>query len=109
MNKYYGTVGYIETVEDPPDSGIWVENVTECNYYGDVIRNSKQWESGTSINDDLKVNNQISIIADPYANSHFFAMKYISWMGTLWKISNVEVQYPRLILSLGGVYNGKTA
>ena len=78
---------------------------TERDYRGDVLRNTRKWENGEHLNDDLNVNNQISIVADAYANENFFAMRYISWMGAYWKITNVEVQRPRLILTIGGVYN----
>jgi hypothetical protein len=64
---------------------------------------------GTKVNDDLSVNNSISIVADEYANEHFFAIRYVAWAGTLWTVTNVEVQSPRLLLTLGGVYNGPTA
>lgn len=106
MAKFYGKVGYIETAETPPGSEIWEEVKTERCYYGDVLRNTKRWERGESLNDDLDVSNKISIVADPYAYQHFFAIRYVSWMGSLWKVTSVEVERPRLILSIGGVYNG---
>lgn len=107
MAKYYGQVGYAETVEKSP--GVCTESFVEKNYYGDVIRNTRRLDAGESINDDVVVNNVISIVADPYANHHFFAIRYIRWMGALWKVTNVEVQSPRLLLTIGGVYNGPTA
>ena len=106
MAKFYGQVGFAETVETRP--GIWKEVITERNHYGDVLPNIRRLESGQSINDDVTVNNKISIMADPYAYQHFFAMRYVRWMGTLWKVTNVEVQSPRLMLTIGGVYNGPT-
>lgn len=106
MAKYYGQVGYEETTETRP--GIFTPSITERNYYGDVLRNARRLESGEKINDDVVVNNSLSIVADPYAYQHFFAIRYIRWMGTLWKVTNVEVQSPRLILTIGGVYNGPT-
>ena len=107
MAKWYGTIGYAETVEQPENSGIWVETITERSYYGDVIRNSRRLESAGQVNDNVVVSNQISIVADPFANQNFHAMRYAEFMGTKWKITNVEVQFPRLVLSLGGVYNGQ--
>lgn len=105
--KFYGIVGYGETVEMA--AGVWKDVITEVSYYGDVVRNTRQLSDGTKVNDDLTVNNSISIVADSYANEHFFAMRYVKWMGTLWIVTNVEVQSPRLLLTLGGVYNGPTA
>lgn len=103
MAKYYGSIGYAETVETEP--GLWEEHITERKYYGDLVRNTRALQNSGEINDSVNVNNQISIVADPYANQNFHAMRYIEFMGTKWKISGVEVQYPRLILSLGGLYN----
>ena len=103
MAKFYGKIGYIETVEIEP--GLWVEQITEHSYYGDVLQNFRKLENSGSVNDNVNVSNRISIVADPYANEHFYAMRYVEFMGTKWKISNVEVQRPRLILSIGGVYN----
>ena len=104
--KFYGPVGYGETVETTP--GVWVARIVEYNYYGDVIRNSRKLDNGDKVNDDISVGNSISIVADAYANDHFFAMKYVKWAGVLWKVDNVDVESPRLILRLGGVYDGPT-
>lgn len=105
--KFYGPVGYGETVEKQP--GVWVDEIVERNYYGDIIRNTRRLESSDKINGDISVNNSISIVADAYAQNHFFAIRYIKWAGTYWLVSEVEVKSPRLILRLGGVYNGETA
>ena len=104
MAKFYGTIGYAKTVETMP--GVWTEQITERNYYGDVIRNSRRLQSSDKVNDDININNQISIVADPYAINNFHTMRYAEFMGAKWKISDVEVQYPRLLLTLGGLYNG---
>lgn len=106
MAKFYGQLGYAETLETSP--GVWKETITERNYAGDVLRNTRKLEAGESINDNVVVNNSLSIVADPYAYQHFFAIRYVRWMGTLWKVTNVEVQSPRLLLTIGGVYNGPT-
>lgn len=106
MAKFYGPIGYAETIETSP--GVWIDRIIERNYYGELKRNTSRWTvSSDSVNDDLNINNQISIISDPYAVSNFHSMKYIEFMGTKWKITNVEVLRPRLILTIGGVYNGQ--
>lgn len=107
MAKFFGEVGYGEAVETSP--GEWVNQITERQYYGDILRNTRQLTEGESVNKDLSVNNSISIVADAYADEHFFAICYIKWAGTLWTVTDVEVQSPRLILRLGGVYNGPAA
>lgn len=104
MAKFYGAIGYAKTVETMP--GVWTEQITERDYYGDVIRNSRRLQSSDKVNDDINISNQISIVADPYAINNFHSMRYAEFMGAKWKISDVEVQYPRLLLTLGGLYNG---
>ena len=104
MGKWFGKIGYAVTEETTP--GVWVEQITEHTYYGDIIRNTRRLQTSDKLNDDINVSNEISIVADPFARDNFHAMRYIEFMGTRWKVSSVEVQYPRLILSLGGVYNG---
>lgn len=101
--KWYGSIGFAELKETTP--GVWTPQITERNYRGDLIRNTRRLQSTDKVNDDININNQISIVADPYANMNFHTIKYATFMGTKWKVSDVEVQYPRLILSLGGVYN----
>lgn len=108
MARFYGKVGYGQAVETPADSGIYVEQVTEYPYIGDVLRNTRSLEDGTSLNNDISVGNSISIVADEKANMHFHEIKYVYWSGARWTVSSVEVKSPRLILSLGEVYNGPT-
>lgn len=102
MAKWFGSIGYAETVETTP--GVWVEQITVREYYGDLTRNTRRLQTADKINDDININNELSIISDPYAMNHFYSMRYAEFMGAKWKITNVEVQYPRLILSLGGLY-----
>lgn len=105
MAKFYGPIGYAESVEKSP--GVYDDEITERNYTGNFLSNTSRWSaSSETTNDDLNISNRISILADPYAYKNFHSMKYVEFMGTKWKISSVEVQYPRLILSIGGVYNG---
>lgn len=108
MAKFFGKIGYGVTEETSEGSGVWVDTIVEQDYYGDVIRNTRQLKEGEGLNNDLSVQNSISIVADAYANEHFFAIRYIQWAGALWTVSDVEVQSPRLLLRLGGVYNGPT-
>jgi len=104
--KFYGPVGFVEVVEKRP--GVKTTEPVEYSYAGDVLRRSLRYQAGESVNDTITPSQQISILADPYARSHVGSMKYVKWMGTAWKISEIEVQYPRLILTLGGAYNGAT-
>ena len=104
MAKFYGVIGYAATVQTEP--GIYEEQIVEIEYMGDVLRNTRRLREGSKINDDITISNQISIIADPYASNNFHAMRYVTFTGAKWKVSEVDVQYPRLILTLGGLYNG---
>lgn len=106
MAKFRGVVGFGISTETAP--GVWQDVITERTYSGDVVRNSRQLREDAKVNDDLAVVNSISIVMDAYAKETFFAIRYIRWMGSLWKVTDVEVQRPRLILRLGGVYNGET-
>lgn len=104
MAKFYGTVGYVNMVETVP--GVWAEEIVEKQYSGDVFRNTRRLQGADKLNDDITINNQISIVADPYAYNNFHSIRYVVYMGTKWKVTSVEVEYPRLILEVGGVFNG---
>lgn len=104
--KFYGKIGYVDTAETKP--GVYEEVVTERDYYGDVTRKISKWQTADKLNDDLTVNNEISIVADQYAYQHFSLIHYVIWEGVKWKINTITVQHPRLILEIGGVYNDGT-
>lgn len=107
MAKWFGKIGYAETVETAP--GVWKEQITVRDYYGDLTRNTRRLQSADKVNDDLNIANELSIVSDPYAIKNFHSMRYAEFMGAKWKISDVEVLYPRLRLTLGGLYNGEQA
>ncbi len=101
--KFYGSIGYADTAETAP--GVYEEQIVERQYYGDFIRNTRLLQSAQTLNDDINVANEISIVADPFAEQHFCKMRYVSFGGAKWKVSKVEINYPRLILTIGGLYN----
>ena len=104
MAKYYGNVGFLVTQETT--NGVWEEFLTAHPYAGEVLRfTSQQTPSPEKLNDDITVRNKISIIADPFAIGNFYNIRYVEWLGNKWKVTDVEVDYPRLILTIGGVYN----
>lgn len=103
MAKFSGIIGFSYTKETAPD--VWEEEIVEKKYLGDVTRNFSQRKSSSNLNDDIDISNAISIVADPYANQNLHAIRYVVFMGVKWKVTNIEVQYPRLLLSIGGVYN----
>lgn len=103
MAKFSGKIGYISTVETKP--GIWEETVIEKQYYGDLVKNTSRFTVSDSTNDNITISNSISIVADQYACYNYMHMRYVVFMNSKWKISNVELAYPRIILTLGGQYH----
>ena len=104
MAKWFGTIGYAETVETSP--GVWEEKITTRSYYGELLRNTRRLQSADQLNDNIVVANEISILADPYAMDHFHSIRYVEFSGSLWKVDTVTVETncPRLTLTLGGLY-----
>lgn len=107
MPKYYGRVGYAITYEDPDEPGIWVDKIKEVDVYGDTMRKSTGWQNSGQINDDLSLNCQVSILMGTIAPEHYPRIKYATVGGTKWKVTSIEPQYPRLLLTLGGEWNGE--
>lgn len=108
MAKWHGMVGYVnpdELKETKP--GIWEEPIVERPYSGETFRNVRLLNtSSESTNDNVNITTQISIVADPYATSHFYDMRYVTFQDKKWKVTNVEEKYPRLVLTMGGLWNG---
>lgn len=105
MAKWYGLVGYIKDTEVSP--GTYLPEAVERPYFGDVIKAISKWKPASKVNDDIDVSSQISIVADPFAYQNFQSIRYVEFMGAFWEVTTIEPQYPRLILSVGGVYNGQ--
>ena len=103
MAKFYGVIGYAISEETEP--GVFEEQIVERNHVGDVIRNTRRLKEVGKVNDDITISNQISILSDPFTSNNFHTIRYVSYMGSKWKVVEVEVVYPRLILTLGGLYN----
>lgn len=106
MAKFFGVIGYADLQETAP--GVWEEVIVERKHFGDVIKNVKRNENAQTLNDNINISNRISIVADPYALNHVFALRYVEWCGSRWEVSSVEIDRPRLVLTIGGVYNGPT-
>lgn len=104
MAKFYGNIGFVKTMETSPD--IWETVETVKRYRGDLVRNQRRWEDSESINEDLAISNEISIVADKFAYENIDAMKWVEVMGAKWKVNSVTIDYPRITLTVGGVYNG---
>lgn len=107
MGKWFGKIGYAETVETEP--GIWEEQITERSYYGDILSSRWMRQSSDKVNREINLSNRISIVADPFAIQNCSSMIYVEYAGTKWAISDIEIEQPRLIMTMGGVYNGEQA
>lgn len=103
MAKFFGKVGYRVMRETKP--GVFQEGIEERDYYGDLTRRSMRADATEVLNDDLNVANDISIVADAFAYEHFHDIRYVVMGGGKWKVRTVTVSRPRLMLSIGGVYN----
>lgn len=103
MAKFCGVIGYGKTTETRP--GVWEDTIVEKKYYGDILRKTFKSQQSGQVLDDINISNEISIIADAFAYENFQSMRYITFMKCKWKITNAEIQYPRLILTVGGLYN----
>lgn len=107
MAKWSGKVGFVVPKETSDQPGVWIESPpVERTYYGDFNRISRRLQNSDGLNDNVVIANELSIIADPFANENFMWIRYVTYMGTKWKVSNIQVQYPRLIFTLGDLYNG---
>lgn len=104
MARFYGKIGY--GVSEETVAGVWSDEITERAYYGDILNELRSTSSSEKVNDDVRLQNRISIVADAYALGNYLQIKYVEWAGFLWTVQSVDVERPRLILSLGGVYNG---
>lgn len=107
MARFSGTLGFAQTVETTP--GVWEDVVQERSYKGDVLQNFKRFEQGNDAHDGVRLTNQISILADPYAFENMNALRYVKLNGLYWEIQSIEINRPRIDLMLGGVYNGPKA
>lgn len=108
MARFHGEVGFGKDAEDPPGSGIWKQQVTEVTYFGEVTKNVRRAVDGETLSTNLTINHIVSVVADDSAIQQLSFIKYVRWAGAVWEVTKVESQRPRLILTLGGVYNGPT-
>ena len=106
MAKFYGIIGIVDTIETSP--GVWSDDIQEIRYTGDIIRKTRRWESTDNLNPDVTISDSISIIADEFTLASMHLMKYVKWRNAVWAVKNFTVEYPRIQLEIGGLYNGQT-
>lgn len=105
MAKFHGAIGYALLEESSP--GVWIDTIVEKNYRGDIILDQRRFQSSENLNDNINIDNSISILADAYAYENLGFMKYIVWNNVAWKIQSFSINRPRIVLQIGGVYNGE--
>jgi hypothetical protein len=105
MAKFYGVIGYAITTETTP--GVWVDTFIERNYTGDIVRNMRNWQHSDNVNPDITISDTISIIADGFVLENVHYMKYVKWQGSTWNIISIQVEHPRVIIGIGGLYSGQ--
>lgn len=103
MAKFRGNIGYVKTVETSP--GVWSDETVTRLYSGDVLQNNRRWQQSDKINEDLTISVKISIISDNYILENLMYLKFVEYMGAKWKVTDISIERPRLILTLGGLYN----
>ena len=107
MAKWYGVIGFAEPKEIRP--GIWDDVITERTYYGQVHQTTRRTQPASQVLDNIEVTNRISILADPFVEQNSHLIRYLTFMNTRWEVSSIEFKYPRLVMTVGGVYNGPKA
>ena len=105
MAKFSGKIGFSVESEDAAETGIWDPHITERQYYGDILNDTRKWIDGSKVNEDLNISNKFSIVANRFAIENVGCMLYVVWHGVKWKIITAEIQPPRIILYAGGLYN----
>lgn len=105
MARFAGKIGFARTAESTTKPGIWDDEIIERTYYGDINRRTFRNKSASGINDNLTISSEVSVVADLFASDNYHLVRYVEYRGVKWKVSSVDLQPPRLILTLEEVYN----
>lgn len=107
MSKYVGMIGFGMNRETEP--GVWEDEVIERKYRGDILKNNQHFAVGGTTSGELRISNHFSILCDSFAFDHVSDIRYLEWRGNRWMVDSIEIEYPRLIMTIGGIYNGPQA
>jgi hypothetical protein len=105
MAKFTGKVGFIEFVESEP--GLFRPVVIEKSFSGDLLLDRRGWKASEHTSGDVFVSNRISLLANADLVNNLANIKYVIFMGVKWKVATFEILLPRVILTLGEVYNAE--
>lgn len=108
MAKFSGMIGFSIESEDASETGIWTKEIVEKKYYGDILNDTRKWSDDSKVNEDFNISNKFSVVANKFAIENLGFMTYVAWHGFKWKIISAEIQGPRIILYVGGLYNAQT-
>lgn len=104
MGKFFGTIGLVIMEQTAP--GVYMPKTVTKSCYGEVLNVTKRWQGAAEqVNDNLNIDSRISILSNKFLTENLSHIRFVEWMGALWKVTSVELSYPRIILSIGGVYN----
>lgn len=107
MAKFHGKVGF-GAASVNKGGGVWEVDIVEKLFYGDHIRNGRRLDTDNSVNGTLTRSDRIEIMASPFAYANAELIRYVELRGVLWEVTTVSEERPRLVLQLGGKYNGRT-
>lgn len=102
--RWYGAIGYATDVEIKP--GVWVPQIVDRKYQGSLFKNKTALQQTAEINSGITFNHSLSVIADPFAYENYYSIKYVTYLNKKWIVTNIVMEYPRMTLTLGGMYNG---
>lgn len=104
MAKFSGKIGFV--IDEEVSPGVFMPKTYEKNYYGDIVRHGRRWDTPNEVSDNLTLSDEISIVADSYLRENLGAIRYVVRFGVKWSVNYIEPNYPRIRLTLGGTYNG---
>ena len=84
--------------------GVWLEEFVEIPTKGTIRNLYVRNDNGSSVNTNLRLTNEISILMDSKIQTYIQTLKYVVWKGSKWEVQSIGVNYPRLTINLGGLY-----
>lgn len=102
MSRFSGKLGFVMTRET--EEGVWLEDTIEIPVKGTIRRLYVRNDNNSSVNSNLRLTNEVSVLLDSKINTYLETLKYVIWKGSKWEVQSIGVSYPRLTINLGGLY-----